>query len=70
MEPDQIETSRLRDALHKISNIETNMKVLTAALKQHGFIDARIALTETERLVTVLASLLDELDPPSQPRQF
>ncbi len=68
MEPEQIETSRLGDALNKIHNIEANMQVLTASLKQRSFIDARIALSETDRLVQVLKTLLDELDPPRTAR--
>ena len=58
MELDQIETSRLGDALNKVRNNEINMQVLTASLKQRSFIDARIALSETERLVQALNTLL------------
>jgi hypothetical protein len=70
MNPDQIENSRLTDALNRVSNIETNMKVLTGALKQRAFIDARVAFVETDRLVNILFTLLDALDPPRQPLQF
>jgi hypothetical protein len=68
MNPDEIQTSRLAVALNKVRNIEINMQVLAASLKERGFIDARIALGETERLVQVLHALLDELDPQPQTR--
>ena len=70
MDTDRLETARLRDALHQVHSIEINMQVLTAALKQRGFIDARIALAETQRLVSLLVLLLDELDPPRAPLHF
>ena len=68
MEPEQIETSRLANELNKARNVELNMQVLVASLKQRSFIDARIALTETVRLVQLLNTLLDELDPPRHAR--
>ena len=68
MEPDEVETSRLGIALNKIRNIELNMQVLSASLNQRGYIEARIALDEAERLVQVLKALIDELDPPRLPR--
>jgi hypothetical protein len=68
MNPDEIETSGLANALNKVRNIEVIMKVLSASLKQRSFIDARVAMAETERLVQVLHALLDELDPQPQTR--
>ena len=64
MQPDEIEASRLADALHKLRIIEVNMQVLTHALKDRAYLDARIVLREAERLVQVLNTLLDELDSP------
>jgi hypothetical protein len=64
MNNDETKTSLLGVALNNVSNIEINMQVLAASLQDRAFIDARIALGEAERLVQVLNTLLDELDPP------